>query len=875
MTDAKYFQTTKKGEIPELKADLNSLKEDKKKDAVKKVIALMTVGKDVSMLFTDVLKCITTTNLELKKLVYLYIMNYAKNNAENAILAVNTFHQDCSDTNPLIRALAIRTMGCLRVDKFVEYICEPLRNCLKDTDPYVAKTAAICVAKLYDANPQLVEQQGFLDTLRELLADSNPMVVSNAVAALCEIDEIAPSEVFTINRSNLSKLLTAVDDCTEWGQVFILNSLAKYTPKDSKEAQLIAERVTPRLQHANAAVVLSTVKILIKYIDLIDNKEEAKKLAKKMRPPLVTLLLREPEIQYVALRNINLILQKRPNLLHNEIKVFFCKYDDPLYVKMEKLEIMIMLANEQNVDQLLLEFKEYAMKVDVEFVRKAVRAIGRSAIKLEKAAEKCVYVLLDLVKTTKANFVVQEAIVVIKDIFRRYPDQYLSIISTLCEHLEDLDEPEAKASFIWIIGEYADRIETSPVILNRFLETFKDEDTQVQLQLLTAVVKLFLKLPKEGQNMVQEVLRVATTEVDNPDIRDRGFVYWRLLSEHASAAKQVVLAKKPLITDDSEHLHPQVLSELLNNISTLASVYHRPPSTFVTKLKQKARLTRDDEDNDGDNESAPVVTGNLLDMSMPMSTPTTLSTPPVASSGLDLFGFGSVSTTPVTPAVVKANLLHPQSEGANGLQIDGAFQLKSGQLSLDLTFTNHTDLPIGPFQMKFNTNTFNVNPTTAVPVQVVNPRQQESFSLPCAFSQAIDTSKGSVVQIALRSNTGVCYFAANLPLHTLFTADGKLERDQYLTTWKEIASEHFTDIPNMFSADAAQIQQRLESNNIFFVAKRNVSGQDFLYLSSKSADGTIFLMELALHGSSSKLCTKTPAEHLVPLFAQSVLTLLS
>jgi vesicle coat complex subunit len=69
------------------------LKEDTKKEAVKKVIALMTVGKDVSRLFTDVLKCITTTNLELKKLVYLYIMNYAKNNEEMAILAVNTFQQ--------------------------------------------------------------------------------------------------------------------------------------------------------------------------------------------------------------------------------------------------------------------------------------------------------------------------------------------------------------------------------------------------------------------------------------------------------------------------------------------------------------------------------------------------------------------------------------------------------------------------------------------------------------------------------------------------------------------------------------------------------------------------------------------------------------
>jgi hypothetical protein len=58
-----------------------------------------------------------------------------------------------------------------------------------------------------------------------------------------------------------------------------------------------------------------------------------------------------PQVQYVALRNINLIVQRRPGILSNEVKVFFCKYNDPLYVKMEKLEVMIRLANEKNIDQ--------------------------------------------------------------------------------------------------------------------------------------------------------------------------------------------------------------------------------------------------------------------------------------------------------------------------------------------------------------------------------------------------------------------------------------------------------------------------------------------------------------------------------------------
>lgn len=60
--------------------------------------------------------------------------------------------------------------------QITEYLCEPLRKCMKDEDPYVRKTAAVCVAKLHDINASLVEDQGFVDLLNDLLSDSNPMV---------------------------------------------------------------------------------------------------------------------------------------------------------------------------------------------------------------------------------------------------------------------------------------------------------------------------------------------------------------------------------------------------------------------------------------------------------------------------------------------------------------------------------------------------------------------------------------------------------------------------------------------------------------------------------------------------------------------------
>lgn len=143
--------------------------------------------------------------------MYLYLMNYAKSQPKLAILAVNTFVKDAQDPNPLIRALAVRTMGCIRVPEMTEYLCEPLRRCLKDKDPYVRKTAAMCVIKLYDMNPELVKDQGFLGMLNELLTDGNPMVVANAVAALSEISQFEPSAL-QMNTAVLQKLSSALQE---------------------------------------------------------------------------------------------------------------------------------------------------------------------------------------------------------------------------------------------------------------------------------------------------------------------------------------------------------------------------------------------------------------------------------------------------------------------------------------------------------------------------------------------------------------------------------------------------------------------------------------------------------------------------------------
>eukprot|EP00559_Dactyliosolen_fragilissimus_P001198 CAMPEP_0184864940 /NCGR_PEP_ID=MMETSP0580-20130426/16439_1 /TAXON_ID=1118495 /ORGANISM="Dactyliosolen fragilissimus" /LENGTH=932 /DNA_ID=CAMNT_0027363911 /DNA_START=40 /DNA_END=2838 /DNA_ORIENTATION=+ len=905
-SDARFFTTQKKGEMHELRQELHSMEKNAKVDAVKKVIASMTVGKDVSMLFTDVLNCVQTGNIELKKLVYLYLINYAKSQPELTLLAVNTFVKDANDANPLIRALAVRTMGCIRVDRITEYLCEPLSRALRDEDPYVRKTAAVCVAKLYDIAPDLVQERGFLEVLHDLISDSNPSVVANGVAALSEIAETSGRDVMKISAGVLQKLLAALNECTEWGQVFILDSLAKYTPADGHEAEGIIERVTPRLQHANSAVVMSAVKVILSYMEIMGGSSGAassdplRNLTRKLAPPLVTLLNSEPEIQYVALRNINLIVQKRPMILENEIKVFFCKYNDPIYVKMEKLEIIIKLVSEKNIDQVLLELKEYATEVDVDFVRKSVSAIGRCAVKLERAAERCIGVLLELIQT-KVNYVVQESVIVIKDIFRRYPNRYESIIATLCDNLDTLDEPLAKASMIWIIGEYAERIDNADELLDAFLESFEEEDPAVQLQLLTATVKCFLKNPEDTQEMVQRVLDLATEESDNPDLRDRGFIYWRLLSTDPEAAKLVVLGDKPVIEDDTFRLEPNLLNGLIGQIATLSSIYHKPPETFVIRANGRnmpdSNSVVEEEDDSGDvieegDEEEEDEEENYEDENDVQKSNGGSANAGGAVDLLDMGGL-SVDENPTTPTNDDPFQSNPSetplkltkvcsAEKSGGINILAGFRQKDKSILMDIEWNNVASAqPLSSLAIQLNKNAFGLSPASqqivcnpailagstgrSVIELVLNPNM---LAPPPPDNQSVSPQ----IQIAIKNmaTSNVFYFAANFDLAALFSPDGVLERTTFIETWKNIDDGNelygtVSDLPPT-STNIDKVKDKFHSKHIFFIARRpvpNAPGQEVAYFSMKTITNMEFLAELTFKSgvNACKICVKTESNN--------------
>merc|ERR1712244_179188 len=154
-----------------------------------------------------------------------------------------------------------------------------------------------------------------------------------------------------------------------------------------------------------------------------------------------------------------------------------------------------------------------------------------------------------------------------------------------------------------IIGEYAERIVDAGDRLEHFIDSFEEEGAMVQLQLLTSTVKLFLKKPDKAKGLVQKVLNLATESSDNPDLRDRGYVYWRLLSTDPTAARKVVLAERPVISAETFSLPQDYLSVLLENLSSLSSVYHRPPDEFVRGARKVVFMPFEADEEPSDSSS--------------------------------------------------------------------------------------------------------------------------------------------------------------------------------------------------------------------------------------------------------------------------------
>ncbi|KAM8782784.1 AP-3 complex subunit beta-2 isoform 2-T2 [Rhynchonycteris naso] len=596
----------------DLKEMLDTNKDSLKLEAMKRIVAMIARGKNASDLFPAVVKNVACKNIEVKKLVYVYLVRYAEEQQDLALLSISTFQRGLKDPNQLIRASALRVLSSIRVPIIVPIMMLAIKEAASDMSPYVRKTAAHAIPKLYSLDSDQKDQ--LIEVIEKLLADKTTLVAGSVVMAF---EEVCPERIDLIHK-NYRKLCNLLIDVEEWGQVVIISMLTRYARTQflsptqneslleenpekafygseedeakgpgSEEAaatalparkpyvmdpdhRLLLRNTKPLLQSRSAAVVMAVAQL---YFHLAP-KAEVGVIAKA----LVRLLRSHSEVQYVVLQNVATMSIKRRGMFEPYLKSFYIRSTDPTQIKILKLEVLTNLANETNIPTVLREFQTYIRSMDKDFVAATIQAIGRCATNIGRVRDTCLNGLVQLL-SNRDELVVAESVVVIKKLLQMQPAQHGEIIKHLAKLTDNIQVPMARASILWLIGEYCEHVpKIAPDVLRKMAKSFTAEEDIVKLQVINLAAKLYLTNSKQTKLLTQYVLSLAKYD-QNYDIRDRARFTRQLIvpSEQGGVlsrhAKKLFLAPKPAPVlessfKDRDHFQLGSLSHLLNAKAT-------------------------------------------------------------------------------------------------------------------------------------------------------------------------------------------------------------------------------------------------------------------------------------------------------------------
>ncbi|NXQ35010.1 AP4B1 protein, partial [Alaudala cheleensis] len=545
--------------------------------AVLRVIRLMAQGADVSGLFPEMVKAGAVPDVVQKKLVSFYVRAQAPRQPQLALLAVNSLRKDCAHPSPAVRGLALRTMCGLRMPGIQEYLQQPLVNGLRDKASYVRRAAVLGCAKMVRMQGDCEVDGALVNELYSLLRDQDPIVVVNCLRALEEI--LKKEGGVVINKPIAHHLLNRMPDLDQWGQSEVLTFLLRYKPRSEDELFDILNLLDGYLKSSSPSVVMAATKLFLvlarEYPDV-----QADVLVRVKGPLLCACSSESRELCFTALCHVRQILRSLPGHFSSHYKKFFCSYSEPHYIKCQKMEVLCELVNDENVQQVLEELKGYCTDVSAELAQGAVFAIANIA---RTYTEQCVGILTELLGLQQEH-ITSAVVRAFRDLAWLCPQCTDAVCQALpgCEDI--IQDSEGKQALVWLLGTHGDRIPNAPYVLEDFVEGVRTEAfPAVKMELLTALLRLFLARPAECQDTLGRLLHFCIEEEQDMAVRDRALFYYRLLQAGLQELQRVLCSPKSdpslgLLGDQSK----QPVNAWALDFNTLATVYGRERWALAT-----------------------------------------------------------------------------------------------------------------------------------------------------------------------------------------------------------------------------------------------------------------------------------------------------
>jgi AP-3 complex subunit beta len=475
--------------------------------------------------FPAVLKTLSNPYPSTRPLVYNYLLHHADLDPDTTLLSINTIQKSLSDSNPRVRAMALKTMAGIRVPMISQLVSLAIKKGASDLSPIVRKAAALACVKCVTLDPNTRPQVE--EYLAKLLGDQQYYVAGAAVQAFIEICPERLDMIHPVYR----KLCKMVVDMDEWGQLAILRLMPAYArksfprrtrrvkraatreqktqdfyedlePKEEQEAdleevevldpdlELLLRSVQPLLQSRNSAVIVSVTRLYL-YLSPAEHLPHAV-------GPLIALLRSPKDIQQVALYNIVQVCLVKPAHFLPYVRHFLIRTSEAPQSWRLKLEVLTLLFPhcEKSMQELILaELEHFSKGHNADLVRESVRAIGRcSQASDAKTSRRCLSLLLKQIHSAD-SVLVGEAMEVVRHMIQRSPDEHRKTVVRLAKNLDSLNSPAARASIIWLVGEFAGTDPETNVaadVLRILVRGYAGETDEVRAQIVLLAAKVYL-----------------------------------------------------------------------------------------------------------------------------------------------------------------------------------------------------------------------------------------------------------------------------------------------------------------------------------------------------------------------------------------------
>ncbi|BFU20173.1 AP-2 complex protein, putative [Entamoeba histolytica HM-1:IMSS-B] len=524
-----------------LQSAISSRNIDETKSVIQNIIIQSTRGVDMSPLFADVIMACETDDIELKKMVYMYLCTYSEKYPELSILCVNTFYKDCRDSNPIVRGLAIRCMSNFEVDTVREHLYDEIDRLMDDNNTYVRRCSLMALGKVFkDKVITTRPKTDFIPKVVRLTLDNDPSISLDALIILKEIND----GKVTMTKKNIEHILGMIKRLQPIEVAEAAMLLRNCEIMEYSDVEHIMNAFDEFIDSLDPASVMETIELFLYISEKFIKQETYTNDILQRATDGYTGLYNyystvNAQIVSVILNGILSITQKYNQFFKNS-SIIIPTYNDPEEIVMLKMKILQINTTTERLLKLMKHFK--TLILDTTIQKYIVDGLVQLGYQSRENADIVISSFVELLNKPLRRCVEIKLFSGIARLIEYYNDitsdeiKYISYLFDDAESIFECDEEDITHVF-YICGEYEECFNLD--IFIQAIEHWKTLTLQNKQSLLTASVKGFINNKERCSTILKEITKKCL-EDEEIDLKIRSRYYLNLIDTNLMKLKEIV-----------------------------------------------------------------------------------------------------------------------------------------------------------------------------------------------------------------------------------------------------------------------------------------------------------------------------------------------